>query len=109
MVLNKIRVLAASSLAVVGLVGAGAVHFASAATPAPSASTVTQSQATTGNDAEVNDTATTDTGNVKHQAGDQKGSDKETNDKSAVDTDNVNDQQGDQQGPDTSSATEKKD
>jgi hypothetical protein len=32
MVLNKIRVLAASSLAVVGLVGAGAVHFASAAT-----------------------------------------------------------------------------
>jgi hypothetical protein len=109
MVLNKIKLLAASGLAVVGLAGAGAVHMVSAQTPAPAANSTTHSQVTTGNDKEVSDTSSADSDNVNNQQGDQKGSDKETNDKSSVDTDNVNNQQGDQLGPDSNTATDPKD
>jgi hypothetical protein len=107
MVLNKIKLLAASGLAVVGVAGAGAVHMVSAQTPAPVTNSTMQSQVPTGNDKEVSDTSAADTDNINNQQGDQKGSDKETKDKSSVD--NVNNQQGDQLGAYSTNATDKKD
>lgn len=84
MVVNKFKLLAASSLAVVGLAGAGAIHMASAQTPAPAVTSAVQAPVSSTNDAETNDSPTgaTDGGNT---------------------------QQGDQSAPDTSSATDKKD
>jgi hypothetical protein len=115
MLSNKFKLLAASSLAVVGLAGVSALHFVSAATPEPLSSSVTQSPITTGNDKEVNDATEAGTDNVNDKNGvdketnDTSAVDKETNDTSAVDTDNINDQQGDHLGSDSNSATDKKD
>jgi hypothetical protein len=109
MVVNRLKVLAASSLAVVGLAGAGAIHMASAQTPAPAVTSAVQAPVSSINDAETNDSSTSSTAGGNSQQGDQASADKETIDAPETGTGNVDNQQGDQSAPDTSSATDKKD
>jgi hypothetical protein len=109
MVVNKLKVLAASSLAVVGLAGAGAIHMASAQTPAPAVTSAVQAPVSSTNDAETNDSPTGATAGGNSQQGDQASADKETNDAPETGNSTVDNQQGDQSAPDTSSTTDKQD
>jgi hypothetical protein len=109
MVVNKLKLLAASSLAVVGLAGAGAIHMASAQTPAPAVTSAVQAPASSINDAETTDSPTGATTGGNSQQGDQAGADKETNNAPETGNSTLNNQQGDQSTPDTSSATDKQD